>query len=86
MKTRVITSAVGLIVLFIVMALFDTVVFNFVIAAICLLAIHEVFRAFHLEKTAYLYWGFIPYTFLVMFRDKSRERMLLLPLSKVYAL
>ncbi len=86
MKTRVITSAVGLIVLFIVMALFDTVVFNFVIAAICLLAIHEVFRAFHLEKTAYLYWGFIPYTFLVMFSDMSRVRMLLLPLSYVFAL
>lgn len=40
MKTRVITSAVGLVVLFAVMALFDTFVFNVVIAAICLLAIH----------------------------------------------
>ena len=38
MKTRVITSAVGLVVLFAVMALFDTFVFNVVIAAICLLA------------------------------------------------
>ena len=32
MKTRVITSAVGLVVLFAVMALFDTFVFNVVIA------------------------------------------------------
>ena len=50
MKTRVITSAVGLVVLFAVMALFDTFVFNVVIAAICLLAIHEVFKAFRFEK------------------------------------
>ena len=50
MKTRVITSAVGLVVLFAVMALFDTFVFNVVIAAICLLAIHEVFKAFRFER------------------------------------
>ena len=56
MKTRVITSAVGLVVLFAVMALFDTFVFNVVIAAICLLAIHEVFKAFRFEKAAYIYW------------------------------
>ena len=49
MKTRVITSAVGLVVLFAVMALFDTFVFNVVIAAICLLAIHEVFKAFRFD-------------------------------------
>ena len=67
MKTRVITSAVGLVVLFAVMALFDTFVFNVVIAAICLLAIHEVFKAFRFEKAAYIYWGFVPYTLLVMF-------------------
>ena len=41
MKTRVITSAVGLVVLFAVMALFDTFVFNVVIAAICLLRSEE---------------------------------------------
>ena len=48
MKTRVITSAVGLVVLFAVMALFDTFVFNVVIAAICLLAIHEAVSYTHL--------------------------------------
>lgn len=86
MKTRVITSAVGLVVLFAVMALFDTFVFNLAIAAICLLAIHEVFRAFQLEKTACLYWGFIPYTLLVMFSDLGRVRLVLLPLSYLFAL
>lgn len=86
MKTRIITSLVGLVVLFIVMAFFDTWVFNLVIAAICLLAIHEVFRAFQLEKTAYLYWGFIPYTLLVMFSDLRQVRILFLPLSYLFAL
>ena len=86
MKTRVITSAVGLVVLFAVMALFDTFVFNVVIAAICLLAIHEVFKAFLFEKAAYIYWGFVPYTLLVMFSDFHMVRICMLPASYIFAL
>lgn len=86
MKTRVITSAVGLVVLFAVMALFDTFVFNVVIAAICLLAIHEVFKAFRFEKAAYIYWGFVPYTLLVMFSDFHMVRICMLPASYIFAL
>ncbi len=81
-----ITSVVGVGILFVVMALFSTPVFNVVIALICLLAIHEVFRAFQLEKTAYLYWGFIPYTVLVLFSDYRRVRLWLLPLSYIFVL
>ena len=86
MKTRVITSAVGLVVLFAVMSLFDTFVFNVVIAAICLLAIHEVFKAFRFEKAAYIYWGFVPYTLLVMFSDFHMVRICMLPASYIFAL
>lgn len=86
MKTRVITSAVGLVVLFAVMALFDTFVFNVVIAAICLLATHEVFKAFRFEKAAYIYWGFVPYTLLVMFSDFHMVRICMLPASYIFAL
>ncbi len=86
MKTRIITSIVGIAVLFIVMTLFATPVFNIVVAAFCLLAIHEVFKAFKLEKTAYLYWGFIPYTLLVMFSDYRMVRVWLLPLSYIFVL
>ena len=86
MKTRVITSAVGLVVLFAVMALFDTFVFNVVIAAICLLAIHEVFKAFRFEKAASIYWGFVPYTLLVMFSDFHMVRICMLPASYIFAL
>ena len=39
MKTRVITAVVGLAVLAVVLAFFDTIVFDFVLSAICLLAI-----------------------------------------------
>ena len=39
MKTRVITAVVGRAVLAAVLALFDTIVFDFVLSAICLLAI-----------------------------------------------
>ena len=86
MKTRVITSAVGLVVLFAVMALFDTFVFNVGIAAICLLAIHEVFKAFRFEKAAYIYWGFVPYTLLEMFSDFHMVRICMLPASYIFAL
>ena len=45
MKTRIITAVVGLAVLAVVLAFFDTILFDLVLAAICLLAIHEVFTA-----------------------------------------
>ena len=40
MKTRVITAVVGLAVLAGVLAVFDTIVLDYVHSAICLLAIH----------------------------------------------
>ena len=45
MKTRIITAVVGLAVLAVVLAFFDTILFDLVLAAICLLGIHEVFTA-----------------------------------------
>ena len=45
MKTRIITAIVGILVLIGVLFTFDTLVFNFVIAAITLIAIHEIFKA-----------------------------------------
>ena len=42
MKTRIITAIVGLAVLAVVLAFFDTILFDLVLAAICLLGIHEV--------------------------------------------
>lgn len=45
MKQRVISSAVGLVLLAVVLALFDTIVVNIVVALIALLAVYEMFSA-----------------------------------------
>ena len=45
MKTRIITAVVGLGILAVVLAFFDTILFDLVLAAVCLLGIHEVFSA-----------------------------------------
>lgn len=42
MKTRVVTAAVGLCLLAVVLAFFDTVLFDLVLALICLIGMHEV--------------------------------------------
>ena len=45
MKTRVVTAAVGLCLLAVVLAFFDTVLFDLVLALICLIGMHEVYSA-----------------------------------------
>ena len=82
MKTRVITAVVGLAVLAVVLAFFDTIVFDFVLSAICLLAIHEVFSAMGFgKKQWYLYVGAVPLTLLVMLSSSQVVRGLLLPVA-----
>lgn len=80
MKTRVITAVVGLAVLAAVLAFFDTIVFDFVLSAICLLAIHEVFSAMGFgKKQWYLYAAAVPFTLLVMLTSSQSVRALILP-------
>ena len=80
MKTRVITAVVGLAVLAAVLAFFDTIVFDFVLSAICLLAIHEVFSAMGFgKKQWYLYTAAVPFTLLVMLTSSQSVRALILP-------
>ena len=50
MKTRVITAVVGLALLGIVLAFFDTALFDLVLSADCLIAIHEAFSAMGFGK------------------------------------
>ncbi|MBU3806080.1 MAG: phosphatidate cytidylyltransferase [Candidatus Fournierella pullistercoris] len=67
MKTRIITAAVGLCILALVMVFFDTLLFEAVVALIALIAVHEIYDAFSLgEKTKHIFYGFIPYTLLLM--------------------
>ena len=67
MKTRIITAVVGLIVLAGVLFTFDTMVFNLVIAAITLIALHEIYSALGFEKQDWpLLAVLVPYTLLIM--------------------
>ena len=69
MKTRIITSVVGLSVLAVVLAFFDTFLFDLVLSAICLLAIHEVYTAMGFgKKEWYLYVAAVPLTPMRRFR------------------
>ena len=55
MKQRLITSAVGIPLLFAVLYLYNTVVFDIVLLAACLLGFYEAFRAFGLKHAVGLY-------------------------------
>lgn len=86
MKTRVITSVVGLAILALVMFFYETWIFNLVIAAITLIAIHELYNAYQFEKATYIYIGFIPFVLLIMFSYLDNVRAWILPLSYAFAL
>ena len=82
MKTRIITAAVGIIVLIGVLFTFDTLVFNLVVAAITLIAIHEIYAALGFEKKEWpLYGVFVPYTLLIMLSSYQVWRRLVMPAS-----
>ena len=82
MKTRVITAIVGIIVLIGVMFTFNTLIFNLVIAAITLIAIHEIYSALGFEKKDWLMYAvLVPYTLLVMTSNYQVMRRLVMPMS-----
>ena len=82
MKTRVITAVVGLALLGVVLAFFDTALFDLVLSAVCLIAIHEVFSAMGFGKEQwYLYAVAVPFTLLIMLTTSPAVRWLVLPVS-----
>lgn len=84
MKTRIITAIVGILVLIGVMFTFNTMVFNLVIAAITLIAVHEIYCAIGFEKKDWLMYAvLVPYTLLVMLSSYSAMRKLVMPVSFV---
>ena len=68
MKTRLITSAVGLVVLAVVLSFFQTPVFNVVLALISLTGMHEAYAAIGVKKPA-ICAGVVPMTAAVFFAD-----------------
>ena len=82
MKTRIITAIVGILVLIGVLFTFDTLVFNFVIAAITLIAIHEIFKALGFGRKEWpMYAVFVPYPLLIMLSSYQVWRRLVMPAS-----
>ena len=65
MKTRIITAIVGILVLIGVMFTFNTMVFNLVIAAITLIAVHEIYNALGFEKKDWLMYAVLDEPFLI---------------------
>ena len=82
MKTRIITAIVGIIVLIGVLFTFDTLVFNFVVAAITIIAIHEIYSAIRFDKKDWpLFAVLVPYTLLIMMSSYKVCRALVMPAS-----
>lgn len=80
MKTRIITSIVGLCVLAVVLLAFDTVWFNLVISAVTLIAVYEAYRAMGFGKKEWpLFAALVPYTLVVMLSTQSWAWKLLFP-------
>ncbi len=69
MKQRIITALVGLLILGIVLAAFETVVLNAVVSCICLLAVFEVFKALGYTQKRLLAVPCFVYAVLVPFFD-----------------
>lgn len=87
MKTRVITSVVGIVVLLVVMFFYETIFFNLIIAGVCLIAIYEIYKAFHFsKKNLYILAGFVPLTILVMLTDYASVRIFLQPAAYLFVL
>jgi phosphatidate cytidylyltransferase len=84
MKTRIITAIVGIGVLILVLLMFDTVIFNLVISAIALIAIHEVYVALGFGKKEWpLYVVWFPLTLLIMLSTQPSARRLILPVAYI---
>lgn len=82
MKTRVITAIAGIAVLIVVLFFFDTVIFNLVIAAITLIALHEIYSALGFEKRDWPLLGIlVPYTLTVMLSSYANIRKWVLAAS-----
>lgn len=80
MKTRIITAAVGIAILIAVMLLFDTLVFDFVIVALTLLAMHEAWQAVGFKNSDwYIYAAGVPTTLLVLLYHFPLSKLLVLP-------
>ncbi len=85
MKTRLLTSAVGLALLVLVMFFYETIYFNLVFAAVCIVAVYELFKAYKFgKKHAYVFIGFAAMALLVMLADNPYVYNIIVPAAYVF--
>ena len=87
MKTRVITAVIGIAALALLLLFFDSIIFNLVFAAVCIIAVHEIYGAFKFGKgNLYIFLGFIPFILIVMLSDYMSVRVWLQPVAYLFVL
>ncbi|MDL2218841.1 phosphatidate cytidylyltransferase [Ruminococcaceae bacterium OttesenSCG-928-O06] len=87
MKTRIVTAIVGLILLAVVMVFYETVYFNLVFAAVCIIAIHEVFSAYGFgKKDWYIFLAFSLMALIVMLADNHIVIPMVKPAAYLFVL
>ena len=74
MKTRVITSLVGIPILFLALYFYNTFFFNLIIAALCLIALYEIVSAFQIKNPFWLYLALVPMELILMLSDRQSIR------------
>lgn len=74
MKTRIITSLVGIPILFAALYFYNTFFFNIIIAAICLIAFYEIISAFKIKNPFWIYLAIVPMELMMMLSDRSSIR------------
>ena len=74
MKTRIITSLVGIPLLLLALYFYNTFFFNVVIAALCVIAFYEIISAFHIKNPFWLYLAIVPMALMMMLSDHGTIR------------
>ena len=84
MKQRLISAAVGLLVLVVAIIFFDTLLVNTLAAAICAMAVYELFHAAGLSKYRLLAIVSALYCVMLLFTNTTLVSAMFLPLTLLY--
>ena len=71
MKTRIITSLIGIPIQFLALYFYDTFVFNIIIATVCVLAFYEIVGAFKIKNPLWIYLAVVPMALIVLLSDQE---------------
>lgn len=69
MKTRILTAAVGIPLVLLALALFDTAFFDFLLLVITMIAVYEIISAFQIPRKNILLFAALPVSAVCFFRE-----------------